>query len=127
MPEKVNGSGVAVGVGGGEEVAAGVGGGGGGGGRVTAGWPPGMFPPRTPGALSSDGGTVSWTGDQPTALFDALSRDIQIQCSGLNLSAITSALIDVSSGQDHVEFSRCLINSSAALTSSPMYFTYKYT
>lgn len=63
------------------------------------------------------GGVLSWTGTQPTALFDGLGRADYIHIAGVDLSSITSALIDVSDDSNiHVELHHCLLNSSVALT-----------
>ncbi len=63
------------------------------------------------------GGLISWTGTQPTALFDVQDAQGEFYISGVDLSAITSALFDVSSAaQMRAEMHHCLLNSGVALT-----------
>ncbi len=69
------------------------------------------------GVFNWRGGSVSITGTQPTALVDPSDRTGFLSFSGLDLSAITSALVDVSdAAQMFIDFHHCLINSGVALT-----------
>ncbi len=63
------------------------------------------------------GGTISHAGTQPIALFNSGDRTAFINMAGVDLSAITTALVDVSDVADYVvEFHHCLLNSGVALT-----------
>ncbi len=64
-----------------------------------------------------NGGSVSWTGTQPTALFNQGSDFVVGSIRGVDLSAITSALVDMSDNKIWLmTFSNCLLNSGVALT-----------
>ncbi len=63
------------------------------------------------------GGVLSWTGTQPTALFNSLDKDCLVFMSGVDLSACTSALFDVSDAADIMsEMHHCVLNSGVSLT-----------
>ena len=63
------------------------------------------------------GGSISWAGTQPTALFNAQNGNGQISVSGVDLSTITTALFDVSDGSDFsANIHHCLLNSGVSLT-----------
>ncbi len=63
------------------------------------------------------GGSVAWSGVQPTALFDLVNRFVQVDISGVDLSAITSALVDVSDASSiMMSFHHCLLDSGVSLT-----------
>lgn len=63
-----------------------------------------------------EGGTLS-LGGQPTALFDDFSRMAQVNVMGVDLSALTSALLDISeSAKIEARFRHCLLNSGVALS-----------
>lgn len=63
------------------------------------------------------GGVLFWTGTQPTALFNNHNRSCVSRVAGVDLSAITSALVDVSDAADMLHsFHHCLLNSSVSLT-----------
>ena len=69
------------------------------------------------GMFEWNGGTLSWSGTQPTALFDDQNRTVFISVAGVDLSSITSALVDVSSPADILaEFHHNVINSGVSLT-----------
>ncbi len=69
------------------------------------------------GIFKWDGGTISWTGTQPTALFDEATRTQFISVAGVDLSAITTALVDVSDTVDRIaEFHHCKLAAGVALT-----------
>ena len=62
-------------------------------------------------------GKISWSGTQPIALFNAMNKRNVISFAGVDLSDITSALIDVSDAANiTAEFHHCVINSSVSLT-----------
>ena len=64
-----------------------------------------------------DGGILSWTGTQPTALFNGGSKHNQIHIAGVDLSAITTALLDVTDNWNtQIEMHHCLLNSGVAAT-----------
>ncbi len=75
------------------------------------------FSMNSPVNLRWSGGTISWSGTQPTALFDAFDEMTLVHLSGVDLSAISSALVDVSSAGDiNFEMHHCLLHASVALT-----------
>lgn len=62
------------------------------------------------------GGTVSWAGTQPTALFNNSKFAPIVSVAGVDLNAITSALVDVSDLAVYLAtFHHCLINSGVSL------------
>lgn len=70
------------------------------------------------GILIHEGGTVSLTGTQPTALYTSLFKLAVVSVVGVDLSAITSALVLISdAGTALVDLRHCLLNSGVALTS----------
>ena len=63
------------------------------------------------------GGTLSWSGTQPTALFDGMIDLVVISVAGVDLSSVSTALVDVSDqAQILAEFHHCLLHASVALT-----------
>ena len=69
------------------------------------------------GNMTWNGGTLSWSGTQPTALFNGASRTFRVNCAGVDFSSISSSLLDVSdSAQISLELHHCLLNSSVSLT-----------
>ncbi len=63
-----------------------------------------------------DGGILSLTGTQPNALFDGQDGTVRYQLSGVDLSALTSAIIDVTDTTDStLSLHHCLLNSGVAL------------
>ncbi len=71
-----------------------------------------------PTIFNWNGGTLSYAGStQPTVLFSLFDRATTFTCAGVDLSAITSALVSLTSGSDiQVQFRHCLLNSGVALT-----------
>lgn len=75
------------------------------------------FKPEATSIFDWRGGTLSWTGTQPTALMNVADRTVFWSFSGVDLSVITSALVDVSDAADLlVEFHHCLLNSGVIMT-----------
>ncbi len=63
-----------------------------------------------------EGGTLSWTGTQPTSLFGRMDEIVMHKVIGVDLSAITSILYDLSENAVFVaELTNCLLNSSVTL------------
>lgn len=63
------------------------------------------------------GGTLLHSGTQPTALFDGLDRNSDAWIEGVDLSSITSALVDISHSADAlISFHHCTLNSSVSIT-----------
>ncbi len=63
------------------------------------------------------GGTLSWTGTQPTALFNVGEDTYTLTKEGVDLSSITSAFIDISDAAIIIaHFHHCLLNSSVSIT-----------
>ena len=68
-----------------------------------------------------EGGTLSYTGTQPTSLFQPQDENPYIQLAGVDLSAITTALFIISNACDaKIEMHTCLLNSGVALTTGTM-------
>ncbi len=63
------------------------------------------------------GGTLSWTGTQPQFLFECTDENGYLYVSGVDLTAVTTILCDVSdNSQFIVSFHHCLLVSGVALT-----------
>ena len=74
------------------------------------------FNPADSGAFDWKGGTLLHGGTQPSALFAGFARIMFLSISGVDLSSITTALIDVSAGTPQVELHHNLLASGVALT-----------
>ncbi len=75
------------------------------------------FLPNGPTVINWFGGTQSWSLTQPTALFNANDENQLWTFHGVDFSAITTGLVDISDNSDiKVTFAQCLINSGASIT-----------
>lgn len=71
---------------------------------------------RQGGTFDWHGGTLSWTNTQPVALFDSPTRGTDVRLSGLDLSALSTAIMDATSADfQSLRMHHCLLNSSVSL------------
>jgi len=64
-----------------------------------------------------DGGILSWAGTQPTALFNTFDRTVILSVAGVDITDITTALVDVSDAADIIaEFHHCHLAVGVKLT-----------
>ncbi len=63
------------------------------------------------------GGVLSWSGTQPTILFNSIAKSVHVDIAGVDLSAVTNPLIDLSDLVDmKASFHHCLKSTGAVTT-----------